>query len=285
MKNPVIAFPGPGLEFTLNRVAISIGSFEILWYGVVIGLGFLLAVLYALHRAKDFSLTKDNIYDLVIFAAPIAILGARTYYILGDPDVSFLDFLKIRDGGLAIYGAVIGGALAALLVSKIKKLNLFDLLDVGGLGLLIGQSIGRLGNFFNIEVYGRETKSFLRMVLPNGTAVHPLFLYEILWNVLGFVLLHCYSKHRKFKGELFCLYLVWYGLCRALLESLRDDTFVLRIAGQPLSLILSLLLALASAALIIFMRLRLKKASALAADEKPPSEPKLPCEENESTGD
>ena len=270
MQNSIIAFPGLGIEFPLNPVAISIGSFDILWYGVVIGTGFLLAVLYALHRAKDFSLTKDNIYDLVIFAAPIAVLGARTYYILGDPSVSFLDFLKIRDGGLAIYGAVIGGILAALLVSKIKKLKITDMLDIGALGLLIGQSIGRLGNFFNREVYGRETTNLLRMYLPEkGIAVHPLFLYEILWNVLGFVLLHFYSKHRKFKGELFCLYLVWYGVCRAFLESLRDNEFVLRIFGAPSSLILSVVLVLCAAAVIVYKRLQLKKIGASPTDSTP----------------
>ena len=226
-----ISFPGLGLSFNPSRVAFSIGSKPIYWYGIIIAAGFLLAVYYAMKRADQFGLTQDNIIDMLICAVPLAIIGARAYYCIfswglykDDP----IRVLYIWEGGLAIYGGVIGAVIGLFIYTKVKKVKTSAMLDIGGLGLLIGQSIGRWGNFMNREAFGAETASFLRMGLTdaNGTTiyVHPTFLYESLWNAQGLLILHFYSKRRKFDGQIFLMYLGWYGLGRMFIEGLRTDS-------------------------------------------------------------
>ena len=226
-----ISFPGLGLSFNPSRVAFSIGSKPIYWYGIIIAVGFLLAVYYAMKRADQFGLTQDNIIDMLICAVPLAIVGARAYYCLfswnlykDDP----IRVLYIWEGGLAIYGGVIGAVMGLFLYTKVKKVKTAAMLDIGGLGLLIGQSIGRWGNFMNREAFGAQTTSFLRMGLTDASGatiyVHPTFLYESLWNAIGLLILHFYSKRRKFDGQIFLMYLGWYGLGRMFIEGLRTDS-------------------------------------------------------------
>ncbi len=226
-----ISFPGLGLSFNPSRIAFSIGSKPIYWYGIIIAAGFLLAVYYAMKRADQFGLTQDNIIDMLICAVPLAIIGARAYYCIfswglykDDP----IRVLYIWEGGLAIYGGVIGAVIGLFIYTKMKKVKTSAILDIGGLGLLIGQSIGRWGNFMNREAFGAETTSFLRMGLTDANGVtiyvHPTFLYESVWNALGLLILHFYSKRRKFDGQIFLMYLGWYGLGRMFIEGLRTDS-------------------------------------------------------------
>lgn len=226
-----ISFPSFGLSFDPSRVAFSIGNKNFYWYGVIIAVGFLLAVLYAARRCKQFGITQDQLIDMLICAVPSAIVCARAYYCLFQWDLYRNDpirVLYIWEGGLAIYGGVIGAVLAVVIYSKVKKISTAAMLDIGGLGLLIGQSIGRWGNFINREAFGAATDSFLRMGLTDLSGkviyVHPTFLYESVWNALGLLLLHFLSKKRKYDGQVFVAYLGWYGLGRMVIEGLRADS-------------------------------------------------------------
>lgn len=231
MRDYLITFPGLGLELNPGS-SISIGSFTIYYYGIVIALGLLLAVTYGLRRSKQFGLKQDDILDGVLCIVPFAIVCARLYYCIfswedyaSDP----ISILYIWKGGLAIYGGVIGAAIGIVVFSKVKKVSLGAVLDIVALGFLIGQAIGRWGNFFNREAFGAETDTFLRMGLINpttgeGTYHHPTFLYESLWNAAGFVLLHFLSKKRQYDGQIALGYVAWYGLGRALIEGLRTDS-------------------------------------------------------------
>lgn len=226
-----ITFPGLGLSFNPSRVAFYIGEKGIYWYGIIIAVGFLLAVAYALKRCDQFGLTQDNIIDMLICAVPLAIVGARAYYCLFSWDLYRDDpirVLYIWEGGLAIYGGVIGAVLGLTLYTKVKKVKTTPMLDIGGLGLLIGQCIGRWGNFINREAHGSVSDGFLRMGITDANGVtayyHPTFLYESLWNLLGLVLLHFYSKRRKYDGQIFVMYIGWYGLGRLFIEGLRTDS-------------------------------------------------------------
>ena len=252
-----ISFPGLGLSFNPSRVAFSIGSKPIYWYGIIIAAGFLLAVYYAMRRADQFGLTQDNIIDMLICAVPLAIVGARAYYCLfswnlykDDP----IRVLYIWEGGLAIYGGVIGAVIGLLLYTKVKKVKTSALLDIGGLGLLIGQSIGRWGNFMNREAFGAQTDSFLRMGLTDASGatiyVHPTFLYESVWNAIGLLILHFYSKRRKFDGQIFLMYLGWYGLGRMFIEGLRTDSLYVGSSNLRVS---QLLAGICFLAVVIFL--------------------------------
>lgn len=229
-----ISFPELGLSFNPSRVAFSIGSKAIYWYGIIIAVGFLLAVIYAIKRSEQFGLTQDNIIDMLICAVPSAVVCARLYYCIFRWDLyrdNPISMLYVWEGGLAIYGGVIGAVLAVVIFTKVTKIRTAAMLDVGGLGLMIGQSIGRWGNFINREAHGGLTDSFLRMGLTDGAGatvyVHPTFLYESLWNILGFVILHFYSKRRRYDGQIFVMYLGWYGLGRMFIEGLRTDSLYL----------------------------------------------------------
>ena len=233
-----ITFPGLGIEIDPS-LGFSIFGFEIRWYGVIIALGMLLAVLYASYRSKEFGLTGDDVLNVVIVGLPCAIVGARLYYVIFEwdrffgPGIPWYKFLDIREGGLAIYGAVIGAVIGLVLFFMTKEQRRKKMLpsfDVSGLGLLIGQAVGRWGNFFNREAHGGETESFLRMGLIEGGKqiyVHPTFLYESLWNLVGLVLIHFLSKKRKFDGQVFLCYVAWYGLGRVWIEGMRTDSLYL----------------------------------------------------------
>ena len=234
-----IAFPGLGIEIDPIRT-LNIGPLSIHMYGLIIALGLLLAVLYGCGRSREFGLSVDDLTDGVLFIVPLAILCARLYYCVFEWDNykdNPIEILYIWNGGLAIYGGVIGAALGILVFAKVKKVKVGAVLDITSLGFLIGQSIGRWGNFFNREAFGAETDSFLRMglykMVTDGGFIttsttmhyyHPTFLYESVWNAVGFVLLHFLSKRRKYDGQIALGYLAWYGLGRTFIEGLRTDS-------------------------------------------------------------
>lgn len=231
-----ITFPSIGLTLDPS-IGFSLGSMEIHWYGVIIAIGLLLAVLYGCRRAQKFGLTDNDLIDGVLCIVPFAVLCARAYYCIfewktyADNPISVL---YVWEGGLAIYGGVIGAAIGIVVFALVKKskVKLTAVLDITSLGFLIGQSIGRWGNFINREAYGAETESFLRMGLVNKVTgavkyYHPTFLYESVWNIVGFVLLHFLSKKRKYDGQIALGYVAWYGLGRAMIEGLRTDSLYL----------------------------------------------------------
>ena len=234
MKFTTISFPSLGLE--LNPPSyFTLGPLTIHFYGVIIALGLVLAVVYGMRRSKQFGFTEDDILDGVLWIVPFAIICARLYYCIFAWD-SYRDnpisMLYIWEGGLAIYGGVIGAAIGIIVYARVKKLSLGGLLDLVSLGFLIGQSIGRWGNFMNREAFGAETESFLRMGLMNSRTgsfeyYHPTFLYESVWNAIGFVLLHKLSKKRQYDGQIALGYVAWYGLGRAFIEGLRTDSLYL----------------------------------------------------------
>ena len=231
MSYTTISFPGLGLEMNPPSY-ISVGPLTIHFYGIIIATGLILAAVYGMRRCKQFGLTEDHILDGVLWIVPFAILCARLYYCAFQWDSykdNLISVLYIWEGGLAIYGGVIGAALGIIVFSRIKKLRLGALLDLVSIGFLIGQAIGRWGNFMNREAFGAVTDSFLRMGLLNPrtgvvTYYHPTFLYESLWNAAGFVLLHFLSKKRRYDGQIALGYVAWYGLGRAFIEGLRMDS-------------------------------------------------------------
>ena len=229
-----VSFPGLGIEnWEINRVAFSIGSFNVYWYGVVIATGLLLAVIYAYVNADRFGVDRNKLFDCVLVGIITSVIGARVYYIAffsGD----WSSFFDIRDGGIAIYGAIIGALIGGLTMAKIRKQPFLPLLDVTMIGFLIGQALGRWGNFFNQEAFGYQTDSLFRMISENTVidgkvvAVHPCFLYESVWCALGFVFLHIFNrKFQKYHGQVFYLYMVWYGFERMIVEGLRTDSLYL----------------------------------------------------------
>lgn len=220
---------------------------KIYWYGVLITLGVVLAYLYAMHRSKDFGLNKDRMFDVVFVALIGGFLGARIYYCVFqtlDPNsgMSFdfiTTFTTIRDGGLAIYGGIIGGFLCGFIACRVRKVNFRAMADLAAMGFLIGQCIGRWGNFINQEAFGAacspewifgmtSTDIIRRSGFEAGTLVHPCFLYESVWCLAGFIALHFYSKKlRTFDGEIALLYIAWYGLGRAWIEGLCTDSLMI----------------------------------------------------------
>lgn len=216
-----ISFPLFGLEMNPPR-GFSVGPLYIHFYGVIIALGLVLAVVYACRRCTQFGIKEDDILDGVLWVTPFAIICARAYYCIFSWDMyrdNPISVLYIWNGGLAIYGGVIGAVIGVCVFCRVKKIRIPALLDLVSLGFLIGQCIGRWGNFFNREAFGASTLTALRMGLYNtltGTVeyYHPTFLYESVWNLAGFVLLHFLSKKRTFDGQVALGYAAWYGLGR-----------------------------------------------------------------------
>lgn len=260
-----ITFPGLGISVDPSPVAFTIGGKEIYWYGIILAVGFLLGVMYALRRVKEFGLTQDDILDGVLCVAPVAIICARIYYcvfnweLYADDPISCL---YIWEGGLAIYGSVIGAVLMTILYTKWKKIPLMPVLDLVAFGFMVGQFIGRWGNFINREAHGGITDSFLRMGLEDAYGVvtyyHPTFLYESIWNFAGFLALHFYSKRRKFDGEIFTLYVAWYGLGRAIIEGLRTDSLYLFSTGIRVSQLLAAVSCLVAVGFLIWRLVKTK---------------------------
>ena len=245
----LVTFPGLGLSFEVNRVAFTIGSINIYWYGVLIALGIVLAILFAFRHCTEFGIDGDGLTDVVVVGVIMGILSARAYYVAMAPFSydSIWDMLSIRDGGLAIYGGIIGAVVFGSLGCKWRRLPVLPVLDLTGICFLIGQCIGRWGNFVNQEAFGcnttlpwgmysAATEAYLRgstVTAPAGVTidptmpVHPTFLYESLWCLVGFVLLRLYMKYRRFNGDMALLYAIWYGAGRFWIEGLRTDSLLL----------------------------------------------------------
>lgn len=290
----LVFFPGLGLEFTLNRVAVTLMGRPIYWYGVLIGFGFFLAVLLCSKWAPEYGLTEDHIIDSILYAVPVGILGARSYYVIfyldlyrrADGSLDWGAIFRLSDGGLAIYGGLIAAVMGLIFYCRRKKIPFLTFGDLAIQGLLLGQSIGRWGNFMNVEAYGSVTDLPWRMCsqsiadelwrkglleseemyfsLMDGTlGVHPTFLYESLWNLAGFFVVHFVVRRwRKFDGQLFLCYVLWYGTGRTLIEGLRTDSlyfFGQELFGIPLrtSQVLALVSAVTAGA-ILFWQLRKK---------------------------
>lgn len=228
-----VSFPGLGLDFTISPVAFSVGSYPIYWYGIIIASGLLLAVLYAWRSAPRFNVDFNKLVNCILVGIITGIIGARLYFCFFQWDYysrNPIEILYINNGGLAIYGGIIGALAGGLTVAKIQKMKILPILDIAMMGFLLGQGIGRWGNFTNQEAFGTPTNLPWRMV-SEGTdmvGVHPCFLYESLWCLLGFVLLHFYGKYKqKYSGQIFFSYLVWYGFERMFVEGLRTDSLYL----------------------------------------------------------
>ena len=265
-----ITFPGLGLELNPPRGFTIPGTdFTIYYYGVIIALGLVLAVMYGLRRSKEFGLKQDDILDGVLWIVPLCIICARAYYVLFELDQykTFADVINIRKGGLAIYGGVIGAVIGVVIFSKVKKVSLPAVLDLVGIAFLIGQSIGRWGNFINREAYGAPTDCFLRMgLVVNGELgyYHPTFLYESVWNAIGFVLLHFLSKKRQYDGQIALGYAAWYGLGRAFIEGLRMDS--LYWGPFRVSQVLAAVSCMAAVVTLLVMAIRGNKQKKLFVD-------------------
>ena len=260
-----ISFPGLGIgEFEISRTAFSIGKVTVTWYGMIICLGIILAFSYFCYRARQEGIDFDTLLDYALITVPTAILGARLYYIIFNPEGydTFYEIIAIWNGGLAIYGGIIGGAIAVILISKFKKKNFFTVADSLMPGVMLGQLIGRWGNFMNGEAFGGETTLPWRMRLCNKLTdyqtmdVHPTFLYESLWNLLGFVLINVFYKKRKFRGEVMLWYFSWYGLGRFFIENLRTDSLYLGNTNIRVSALLGLVCFVIALPVIIIGRVR-----------------------------
>ena len=284
----IVTFPGLGLEFELNPIAFSVFGWDVHWYGVIIACGFLLAVAYCYWRAPRFGVDQEKLIDMLFFAVPLCIIGARAYYVIFNPAVCFdadgsfslYNMIAIWDGGLAIYGAIIMAILTVAVYCKVRRQNFWNYTDIGCFGVLIGQLVGRWGNFVNVEAFGGVTDLPWRMCSPSiadyllqhglvdeaayqqvldGTlGVHPTFFYESMWNLLGFILLVLIArKGRKFNGQLFLSYVVWYGVGRAVIEGLRTDSLYFFGTGLRSSQILGMASALVA---IVVMASRFRTA-------------------------
>ena len=288
MQN-IVEFPGLGLEFTLKN-SITIGPITLSYYGMIIALGLLLGLVYAFKNFKKVGIDSDKAIDCILGGIVGGIVGARLYYVAFSWSDFGLDFsswatfwetfskiFKTWEGGMAIYGGIIGALLVGVLIAKWRKIKIKPLLDIIGIGFLVGQGVGRWGNFFNVEAFGSNTTLPWGMTGPSivnylsaerdalasvGVAidpnlpVHPTFLYESIWCLVGFVLLAVYLKHRKFDGEVFLMYLAYYGTGRFFIEGLRTDS--LMVGSLRVSQVLAAVLVFASILFIIIVRSKIK---------------------------
>lgn len=280
-----IDFPNLGIHLKNVGDHISIGGFDIAFYGMLIGLGILVGILIAAAEAKKTNQNTEIYFDMVLYAVVFAIIGARAYYVAFSWDMYKNDLksiFNIRGGGLAIYGGVIAAVITVYIFARVRKLSAAVLFDTACPGLVAGQMIGRWGNFFNREAFGEYTNGLFAMELPvdavrpsditdlmrkhmefkNGTSyiqVHPTFLYESLWCLMLLVILLIYQKHKKFDGEVFLLYLFGYGLGRAWIEGLRTDQLWIPGTQIPVSQVLAGVLVIVSAVLIVFRHIRQKE--------------------------
>ena len=279
MRDVPISFPGlfGDWQFTVSGKLLDIGN-GVYWYGVLLAAGMLAGLWFCMRKAHKFGLTSDHVIDMILWAIPLCVLGSRIYYVVfyldlyRNPDgtLNFLKMLRVWDGGLAIYGTVIMGFFTALVFCRVRKLPLWAMTDCCVMGLFIGQAIGRWGNFMNREAFGGTTDIFCRMRLWTSATdymdVHPTFLYESLWNVIGLLLVYCIvTKRRRFDGENTCFYFLWYGVGRFWIEGLRTDSLYLfdwTLFGERIrvSQALSFVMVLVSL-FVLYYDLKIRKAS------------------------
>ena len=293
-----ISFPGLGIgPFTFDGIAFSFGNFEVRWYGIIICVGMILAYTYAWTRAKYEGIKTDDLIDLALVLLICGILGARLYYVIFELEhylikgtnvldsiwKSFVSMISIQNGGLAIYGGIIGGGVGAYVFSRVKKIRFPILADVIAPSLFIGQLIGRFGNFVNAEAHGGITNLPWRMQItglypnPDGSffrdemnsfAYHPTFLYESLWNLVGFAIIALLYKKKKFNGQWILFYFAWYGLGRFMIEGLRTDSLML--GSIRVSQLLSAVIFLGAGTLLVLgylKALKAEKANAQIAEQ------------------
>lgn len=282
-----VTFPGLNWSFNISSEAFHFGNFSVKWYGIIIAFGFTLACIYGGRKAYKWKMNLDGMLDVLIYGTVFGIIGARLYFVVFhwySYKDNLFDIFKIWEGGIAIYGGIIGALIGAAIACKKSKIDFRNLLDLGALGLLIGQGIGRWGNFMNQEAFGTNTTTALfRMTSPKITEtllmeqeqllskgitvdpflpVHPTFLYESIWCLLGFLVLHLIcTKCRKFKGEIFMLYGVWYGVERLIVEGMRTDSLYIGNTNIRVSQALSALVVVIAVASLIVNFIRLKKGT------------------------
>lgn len=279
MNSTDIAFPNLGIYLENVPKSFSVFGFSIAFYGLIIGIGVIAGILMAVYEAKRTKQNADDYWDFAIYAIIFSIVGARLYYVIFSWDNykdNLLEILNLRRGGLAIYGAVIAAFLTLFVYTRIKKKSFFQMADTAVLGLILGQSIGRWGNFMNREAFGDYSNGLLAMALPveavrqheitqnhlahvaegaNYILVHPTFLYESLWNLGLLLLLLLYRRHKKFEGEISLMYLAGYGIGRFFIEGLRTDQLLLPFVGLPVSQLLGISLFVVCTIIIIVVRL------------------------------
>ena len=272
-----VSFPGLGIgEFSFNKVAFSLGSIEVRWYGIIMVTGIILAFLYAYYRSKHEGVSFDDLLDYAIFTVISGIVGARLYYVItSGQKYTFGEIFAIWNGGIAIYGAIIGGATALLCVSLYKKIKWQKVFDMVCPGVMIGQIVGRWGNFFNGEAYGESPAEdsllyFMRMELrhegwSNSYICQPTFLYESLWNLVGFLIINALYKKKKFDGQVFLMYITWYGFGRMFIEGLRTDS--LMVGTFRISQVVAFLCFVVGFALLVYLGTRASHRAKLASAE------------------
>lgn len=277
-----IQFPALGLEFTINRVAFSVFGINIYWYGIILTAGMIAAVLVSFRLAPKLDIDTDRMLDVIMIGGLAGIVCARAYYVAFAPFEydSLWDMINIRDGGIGIYGGVIGAFLFGGLACKWRKIDFLNMADITGVCLLLGQGIGRWGNFVNQEAFGTNTGNIFGMISEGTTAylrknaaslarqgiivdpyspVHPTFLYESVWCLLGFALLLFLFNRRKFKGQIISMYAVWYGVGRFFIEGLRTDSLETA-QGFRTSQIVALVTVAAGATVLIYQYIKRKRA-------------------------
>ena len=288
MSSAAISFPFLGSWSICPPNSFTLFGHTFYWYGVIIACGFLLAVSYCYSRCeRDFGITQNDLTDVLLFGVPLGIIGARVYYVIFFGNYRTLaEMVRIWEGGLAIYGGIIAAVITVIVVCRVKKISWLAVMDIISFGFLIGQCVGRWGNFMNREAFGYETDVFCRMGLTlDGTTiyVHPTFLYESLWNLIGFIGLHIFSRKtaRKFDGQYFLMYVAWYGLGRVWIEGLRADSLYIAGSGIRVSQLVAGVTFLAASALLVLIlrsgkcspdRLYVNKAAALKDAEDAQSE-------------
>ena len=283
MDSTLVRFPELGWSFDVPRVAFSLFGNPIYWYGIIIAAAFLVCVLWAMKDSRKYDLIPDTIIDLMLFAAPAAIICARLYFVAfswSEYASNPIDILNLRKGGLAVYGGIIGAIITAYFVARYKKIPTMKLFDFAIPYVALGQAIGRWGNFFNQEAFGTNTSLPWGMTSPTITSyltnradsiqetvgitvnpelpVHPTFLYECIWNLAIFAFLMWMRKRKKFSGEIFCLYFITYSIGRAFIEGLRTDSLML--GNLRVSQFLSIILIIVFSILVVVLRNRAKNA-------------------------
>lgn len=311
-----VSFPGLGIEgLELNKIAFTLfGKFEVRWYGIFLTLGIVLAVLYVMWRGKyTDGISSDDIIDIAIVTVVLGIIGARVYYVLTTLDThkyeSFYDVIAIWNGGIAVYGSIIGGGIGAAIVCYFKKINILKFFDMIVPGLIIAQAVGRWGNFFNGEAHGYIIAETTKLdlfgnifALPSGEGTffytfrmglfehgrwvyyHPTFLYESVWNTVGFVILNLFYKHKKFHGQTTLLYFAWYGLGRMFIEGFRTDSLYLPGTALRISQLVGLIGLVGGVTLFIIFAIKCRNnhpfADVVLADGAPKTEePSVPFTE------
>lgn len=276
-----VQFPNLGIELTINRVAFSVFGFDIYWYGIIFAFTMVAGASMALYLGKKLGINDDDFLDVIIFGAIFGIIGARAYYVAFAPFEyeTLWDMINLRDGGIGVYGGLIAGAISGVFLCKWKKIKFFDAADCVFTGFLFGQTFGRWANFMNQEAFGTNTTGLFGMISENTTRylnrvapslaqqgitvypdmpVHPTFLYESVWCLIGFIIIFTYFKKRKFSGEILCMSAAWYGFGRFFIEGLRTDSLATN-GGLRTSQLVAVVTVVAALAFIVYNYIKINK--------------------------